>query len=168
MSCDKSEGVSYQQIERRIQFSDAEIDNALSAHWLASKPDQLQIQLLDVGRTPFEAEGLSPDIPPPPVLCNTVEGGRYRALLAKQGQARNDPQMLRAALDIISQALAPIAKAAPPMNGDVLVSVSQFLTPHNVVIDQIVTPLFHDNGYNHFKDLRQQLDTRQGKPNREL
>ncbi len=142
----------------QVQLSDVEIDNALSAHWPAPTPDQLQIQLLDVGRALFEAEGLSPDIPPPPVLCNTVEGGRYRDLLAKQGQARNDPQMLKAALDVISQALAPIAKAAPPMNGDVLVSVSQFLTPHNLVVDQIVTPFFADNGYNHFKDLRQQLD----------
>ncbi len=142
----------------QVQLSDVEIDNALSAHWPAPTPDQLQIQLLDVGRALFAAEGLSPDIPPPPVLCNTVEGGRYRDLLAKQGQARNDPQMRRAALDVISQALAPIAKAAPPMNGDVLVSVSQFLTPHNLVVDQIVTPFFADNGYNHFKALRDQLD----------
>ena len=142
----------------RVGLSDHEIGQALSASWPASTPDPLRIQLLDVGRALFKAEGLSPDIPPPPVLCNTVEGGRYRDLLAKQGQARNDPQMLKAALDVISQALAPIAKAAPPMNGDVLVSVSQFLTPHNAVIDEIVTPFFQDNGYNHFKDLRQQLD----------
>ena len=142
----------------RVGLSDHEIGQALSASWPASTPDPLRIQLLDVGRALFKAEGLSPDIPPPPVLRNTVEGGRYRDLLAKQGQARNDPQMLKAALDVISQALAPIAKAAPPMNGDVLVSVSQFLTPHNAVIDEIVTPFFQDNGYNHFKDLRQQLD----------
>jgi hypothetical protein len=50
--------------------------------------------------------------------------------------------MLKAALDVISQALTPTAKAAPPMSGDVLVSVSQFLTPHNIVVDQIVTPFF--------------------------
>ncbi|WP_342069773.1 type IV secretory system conjugative DNA transfer family protein [Yoonia algicola] len=142
----------------RVGLSDYEIDKALSAYWPASTPDPLRIQLLDVGRALFQAEGLSPDIPPPPALCNTVEGGRYRDLLAKQGQARNDPQMLKAALDVISQALAPIAKAAPPMKGDVLVSVSQFLTPHNAVIDEIVSPFFQDNGYNHFKDLRQQLD----------
>lgn len=142
----------------QTRLTDDEIDVALSAHWPSTTPDQLRTQLLDVGRTLFEAEGLSPDIPPPPVLCNTVEGGRYRDLLAKQGQARNDPQMIRSALDVISQALAPVAKAAPPMQGDVLVSVSQFLTPHNLIIDQIVTPFFADSGYNHFKELRQQLD----------
>jgi hypothetical protein len=141
-----------------VLLSDAEQDAALCAHWPASTPEPLRIQLLEVGRALFEAEGLSPDIPPPPVLCNTVEGGRYRDLLAKQGQARNDPQMVRSALDVISEALSPIAKAAPPMDGDVLVSVSQFLTPHNLVVNQIVTPFFADNGYNHFKALRDQLD----------
>jgi len=142
----------------QVQMSEAEVEVALSAHWPAHTPEQLRIQLLDVGRALFESEGLSPDIPPPPHLCNTVEGGRYRDLLAKQGQARNDPQMLRSALEVISQALAPIAKAAPPMQGDVLVSVSQFLTPHGPIVDQIVTPFFQDNGYTHFKGLRQQLD----------
>jgi len=142
----------------QVQMGDAEIDRALAAHCPPSTPEQLQIQLLQVGRALFEAEGLSPSIPPPPMLCNTVEGGRYRDLLAKQGQARNDPQMLQAALAVISAALAPIAKAVPAMQGDVLVSVSQFLTPHNLVVDQIVSPFFQDNGYNHFKALRQQLD----------
>ena len=142
----------------QVQLSGPEIDAALSQHWSSQTPDPLRIQLLGVGRALFEAEGLSPDIPPLPRLCNTVEGGRYRDLLAKQGQARNDPQMLRAALDVISQALAPVAKSAPPMGGKVLVSVSQFLTPLGPVIDQIVSPFFADNGYNHFKNLRQQLD----------
>jgi len=142
----------------QTQMDDTARDLALAAHWPATTPEPLKIQLLNVARVLFDAEGLNPDISPPPVLCNTVEGGRYRDLLAKQGQARNDPQMLKAALDVISQALAPIAKAAPPMDGNVRVSVSQFLTPHNLVVDQIVTPFFQDNGYNHFKDLRQQLD----------
>jgi len=142
----------------QVQLRDDEIDQALFGHWPAATPEPLRVRLLVVGRALFANEGLSPDIPPPPSLCNTVEGGRYRDLLAKQGQARNDPQMVHAALDVISQALAPIAKAAPPMSGDVLVSVSQFLTPHNLVVDQIVTSFFQDNGYNHFKALRQQLD----------
>ncbi|WP_299844139.1 type IV secretory system conjugative DNA transfer family protein [uncultured Roseovarius sp.] len=141
-----------------VHLSPAEIDDALSAHWPPQTPDALRIQLLEVGRALFEAEGLNPDVPPPPTLCNTVEGGRYRDLLAKLGQARNDPQMLQSALSVIGEALAPIAKAVPPMQGDVLVSVSQFLSPPGPVIDQIITPFFQDNGYNHFKGVREQLD----------
>ncbi len=142
----------------QVRVTDAEIDAALSQHWSPQTPEALRVQLLGVARALFAAEGLSPNIPPPPQLCNTVEGGRYRDLLAKQGQARHDPQMLQAALAVISQALAPVANAAPPMHGDVLVSVAQFLTPPGPVVAQIIAPFFQDNGYNHFKDLRLQLD----------
>lgn len=141
-----------------VQLSEQELDAHLSAHWPPNTPEALRIQLLEVGRDLYAAEGLSPQIPPPPELCNTVEGGRYRDLLARQGQARNDRQMLVSALDTISAALAPIARAAPPMDGDVLVSMSQFLTPAGPVVDEVITPFFADTGYNHFKALREQLD----------
>ncbi|MEM9577149.1 MAG: DUF87 domain-containing protein [Pseudomonadota bacterium] len=142
----------------QVALSEPEIEQALSKHWPAGTPEALRIQLMEVGRALFEAEGLSPDIPPPPELCNTVEGGRYRDLLARHGQARNDRQMLVSALDVISRALAPVAAVAPPMDGDVLVSIEQFLTPLGPTIDQIVSPFFEENGYNHFKSLREQLD----------
>ncbi|WP_424991373.1 type IV secretory system conjugative DNA transfer family protein [Fluviibacterium sp. S390] len=142
----------------QVQMSEAEIDAMLSRNWPRQMPDVLRIQLLEVGRALYMAEGLSPEIPPMPELCNTVEGGRYRDLLARQGQARNDHQMLIAALDVIGRALAPVAQSAPPMNGDVLVSISQFLTPPGPIIAAIVAPFFEENGYNHFKGLRDQLD----------
>ncbi|WP_299742575.1 DUF87 domain-containing protein [uncultured Tateyamaria sp.] len=142
----------------RVSLSEAEIKTVLASHWPTSTPEALRVQLFEVGVALFEAEGLSPDIPPPPELCNTVEGGRYRDLLARQGQARNDRQMLISALDVISLALAPVAQAAPPMEGDVLVGIEQFLTPLGPTIDQIVSPFFQDTGYNHFKPLRDQLD----------
>ncbi|MEJ8560606.1 hypothetical protein QTO30_04740 [Yoonia sp. GPGPB17] len=89
----------------RIELSEADIDSALSAHWPQSTPAALRIQLLNVGRAIFADEGLSPDIPPPPLLCNTVEGGRYRDALARAGQARHDRVMQLSALDRISQSL---------------------------------------------------------------
>lgn len=142
----------------QVVLSDVEIDAALSATWPSATPEALQEQLLEIGRALFDAEGLNPEIPPLPSLCNTVEGGRYRDLLARLGQARNDRQMLLVALGTISEALCPIAQAAPPMEGDVLVPVSQFLTPLGPTIDAIVSPFFQDTGYNHFKALREQLD----------
>ncbi|WP_299919328.1 ATP-binding protein [uncultured Roseobacter sp.] len=145
-------------VRGQVQLSGEEIDAALSERWPATTPVPLRVQLLEVGRALFANEGLSPDIPPPPELCNTVEGGRYRDLLAKQGQARHDTNMLVSALGVISEALAPIARAAPPMQGEVLVSVQQFLTPLGPTVDQVITPFFADNGYNHFKALRQVLD----------
>jgi len=142
----------------RVVLSEDEIDAQLSAAWPPTMPEALREQLLEIGRALFEAEGLNPEIPPIPALCNTIEGGRYRDLLARLGEARNDRNMLLAALGTLSDALAPVAKAAPPMEGDVLVPVAQFLTPLGPSIDAIVSPFFQDSGYNHFKALREQLD----------
>ena len=142
----------------RVELAEDEIDGALSSHWSPQMPDALRIQLLEIGHALFAAEGLSPDVPPPPALCNTVEGARYRDLLARTGQARNDRVMVLTALDIISRALAPISHAAPPIEGDVLVGISQFLQPPGPVIEEIVAPFFEDNGYSLFADLRRHLD----------
>ncbi|WP_299602580.1 type IV secretory system conjugative DNA transfer family protein [uncultured Tateyamaria sp.] len=142
----------------QVHLSEDEVNARLSAAWSTQTPNVLSEQLLEAGRALIAAEGLNPDIPPLPALCNTVEGGRYRDLLARLGQARNDRHMLLSALDTISEALAPIANAAPPMNGDVLVPMSQFLTPLGPNIEAVVAPFFEDTGYNHFKSLRERLD----------
>ena len=144
--------------EGRVALSEQEIDAALSAHWPADTPEPLRVQLLPIGRALFVAEGLSPEIPPMPVLCNTVEGGRYRDLLARIGQGRHDRVMLMEALGTISKSLAPIAQAAPPIEADTLVGIEQFLHPLGRTIEAVVAPFFTDNGYSLFKELRQCLD----------
>jgi hypothetical protein len=141
-----------------VQLTDTEIDAALQRHWPPDLPGSLRIQLLDVGRALFEQEGLMPDVPPPPALCNTVEGARYRDMLAKAGQARNDRVMVTSALEIISQALAPIANTAPPIEGDVLVEITQFTHPLGNAVQNVIAPFFQDNDYMLFKGLRAQLD----------
>lgn len=141
-----------------VQLSEQEVNTALSRHWSPDLPDSLRIQLLDVGKAIFAQEGLITDIPPPPALCNTVEGARYRDMLAKAGQARNDRVMVTSALEIISQALAPIANAAPPIEGDVLVEITQFTKPLGQTVQNVIAPFFQDNDYMLFKGLREQLD----------
>ena len=142
----------------QVHLSDEEIDHALAAHWPADTPEALALQLHLLGRRLFDAEGLNPDVPPPPALCNTVEGGRYRDQLARLGQARSDRVMLLEALDTISLSLAPIAQAAPPIEADVQVDIKQFLHPLGTVVQQVIAPYFADTNYNHFKALRERLD----------
>lgn len=141
-----------------VQLTDAEVDDHLQRHWPPDLPGSLRIQLLDVGRALFEQEGLAPDVPPPPALCNTVEGARYRDMLAKAGQAKNDPVMVTTALEIISRGLAPIANAAPPIDGDVLVEITQFTQPLGNTVQNVIAPFFADNDYMLFKGLRDRLD----------
>jgi len=145
---------------------DDEIETALSQHWPHNTPDALQQQLFGIGKALFEQEGLSPDIPPMPALCNTVEGARYRDMLARAGQARSDRVMVMSALDVISESLAVIAEAVPPIDGDVLVEVSQFVHPVNHAVQNVIAPFFADNDYNHFKRLKERLDANLHKTHR--
>lgn len=142
----------------QVRLSDAEIDTALSHHWPPDTPAALKIQLLGIGRALLKDEGLSPEIPPMPALCNTIEGARYRDMLARSGQARSDRVMVLAALDVISESLATIAQAVPPIEGDVLVDVTQFVHPLGQAVQNVIAPFFADNDYNHFKRLRDRID----------
>ena len=138
-------------------FSDAEIDAGLAAAWPHQTPEALRIQLLEIGRALYDAEGLSPEIPPPPPLHNTVEAARYRDRLAKLETARRDRGMAEEALRTISESLAPIAQAAPPMVGEVLVDISQFLDPMGETVQAVIAPYFRDRDYDLFKPLKDRL-----------
>lgn len=142
----------------QVRLSDDEIDAALSQYWPPDTPEPLKIQLLGIGRALLGDEGLSPEIPPIPALCNTIEGARYRDMLARSGQARSDRVMVMAALDVISDSLATIAQVIPPIEGDVLVDVTQFVHPLGQAVQNVIAPFFADNDYNHFKRLRERLD----------
>lgn len=65
-----------------------------------------------------------PEVPPLPALCNTVEGARYRDMLARLGQARNDRVVVISALEPSSESLATISQVAPPIEADVLVAMT--------------------------------------------
>ncbi|MEO1478541.1 MAG: ATP-binding protein, partial [Bacteroidota bacterium] len=145
-------------IAGRVELSEEAIDAALMARWPTDMPDPLRIQLIEIGRALFRAEGLSPAVPPPPALCNTIEAARYRDQLARLGQARHDRVMLHEALATISASLAPIASAAPRLEGDVLVEVTQFLHPLGTAVQNVIAPYFSESDYQHFKGLREQLD----------
>ena len=142
----------------QVRLSEDDIDTALAHHWPPDTPEALRIQLLGIGHAILRDEGLSPDIPPMPALCNTIEGARYRDMLARLGQARNDRVMVMAALDVISDSLATVAQAVPPIEGDVLVDVTQFVHPLGQAVQNVIAPFFADSDYNHFKRLRERID----------
>lgn len=149
-----------------VHLTEDEVDAALAHHWPPDMPESLKIQLLEIGKELFSQEGLMPEIPPPPALCNTVEGARYRDMLARVGQARSDRVMVLSALDVISQSLSTIAEAVPPIDGDVLVEVTQFVHPLGNAVQNVISPFFQDNDYNHFKKLRERLDANLQKTHR--
>ncbi len=142
----------------QVVLTEKDVDTALSRSWPPDMPEVLKLQLLDIGRALYVDEGLSPEVPPPPALCNTVEGARYRDQLARLGQARADRVMVETALAQIGGSLATIARAVPPLSGDVLVGVTQFLHPLGAAVEGVIAPFFADSDYRHFLSLRERLN----------
>ena len=142
---------------RNVHFSDDQIADGLCAAWPANTPEPLRIQLLEIARALYDAEGLSPEIPAPPPLHNTVEAARYRDQLSRIETARRDPNMTREAMQTISDSLAPIAKGVPSMTGAVLVEVEQFLDPLGKTVQAIIAPFFRERDHDLFKMLREKL-----------
>lgn len=140
------------------ELSAAEIDRELASALPGGVPAATRDAILAIGRDLFDAEGLTPEIPPPPALCNTIEGARYRDMIARAGQAANDRTMQLTALRVISAALAVVARHAPRMEGDVTVPIRQFIPKPAETVAAIIAPFFQENGYNHFKALRDRMN----------
>jgi hypothetical protein len=149
-----------------VLFSDDEIDTAISAAWPSNTPETLRLQLLQIGRTLFESEGLSPEIPDMPPIHNSVEAARYRDHLERIGTARRDKGMAEDALATISASLAPLAHAVPQMDGTVLVDVRQFMDPLGEAVQAVMAPYFADRRYDLFKDLKDRLEMNLGATHR--
>lgn len=127
-----------------VILSPEEIDAALVTHWPVKTPGPLCADLLAIGRELFTAEGLAPDILPPPAICNSVEGARYRDRLARLGQARHDWDLLLSVLHTISESLAVVARAVPQIDSDIRIDVAQFLSPPGAAVQAIIAPYFRD------------------------
>lgn len=141
---------------RRLTEDEVEIE--LGYHLPSRMSAVLRRQLIEIGRRIFEAEGLSPEVPPPPALCNTIEGARYRDMVARLGQAGNDRNLSMSALHMISESLAAIARYAPAIDGELSVPITQFISREGDAVEQIIAPFFQDNDYNHFKRLRDRIN----------
>ena len=141
-----------------VRLSDEEIDRELSSALPGGLPFPIWNVLTQIGRALFEEENLTPDIPPPPALCNTIEGARYRDMIARAGQAANDRNMQLTALRTISDALAAVAIHAPRIEGDVTVPIRQFVPRPGETVAAVIAPFFAENGYGHFKALRDRLN----------
>jgi hypothetical protein len=142
----------------QVSLSADEIEDALTATWPPDTPAPLRLQLLQIGQALFADEGLAPEVPAPPALCNSIEAARYRDQLARLGQSRADRVMVTSALARVGESLAVIARAAPPIASDTLVSVEQFLQPLGAAVEAVVAPFFAENNYRHFEELKQRLN----------
>ena len=121
-------------------------------------PETVRRQLIAIGVDIFAAEGLTVDIPPPPPICNSLEGARYRDMLARIGQVRGDPEMSASAARMIATSLALIAQYSTTEEGEIYIPIIANMPDMNATVETTILPFFEENAYFHFRTLRDQLD----------
>ena len=52
-----------------------------------------------------------------------------------------------------------MARAVPPISGETLVAVTQFLHPLGGAVEAVISPFFADTDYHHFEALKERLNT---------
>ena len=110
----------------RLQIGEGDFGLVLHLrhHLPGDLPEEVERQLIAVGIDLFAAENLGTEIPKPPAICNSLEGARYRDMLARIGRVRGDANMARSAAHIISESLAEIARYAARTDGELYVPIT--------------------------------------------
>ena len=87
-------------------------------------------------------------------------------MVARAAQAGVDRNMALSALERIAECLGVIAAQVPPLAGDLLVPVSQFIADERRTVAAVIAPFFADTDYAHFKRLRDRLNANLAATNR--
>lgn len=144
--------------QKLIGHTDFDLERHLNTYLPNDLPETVRQQLLAIGADIFAGEDLIIDIPEPPPICNSLEGARYRDMLARVGQTRGDPKMSATAAEMISACLASVAQHATRHDGDIFIPIVANIPDLNAAVESVILPFFQENEYFHFRTLRDQLD----------
>ncbi|MEM7212985.1 MAG: ATP-binding protein [Pseudomonadota bacterium] len=141
-----------------IGHQDFDLERHLGRHLPDWLPETVYRQLIAIGQDIFAAEDLTIDIPEPPPICNSLEGARYRDMLARVGQTRGDPKMSETAAHMISACLESVARFSTREEGEIHIPIVANIPDLNAAVESAILPFFQENEYFHFRTLRDQLD----------
>ena len=129
-----------------------------------SLPDELDDIMLNTALELYDIERFDVDIPPPPAVCNSIEGARYRDFLSGMSAKLNNPAAARLAQDVIGESFGDFYRTLPDISND---DTSPFSMPLEhflgdklgVALEALVIPFFRDETgqLGLFKDLKEQL-----------
>lgn len=137
-------------------IDDGDLYRRLYTHIPNDTPKNVYIELIKIGEDIFRAENLTSDIPKPPSVCNSVDGGRYRDMLARLGAAGSNPRMVDDTIELIAVSLGAFAKAIPRLDGDVMVPASYMVPNLGQLVSDVLMPYYGDE-YGSFKRIRETL-----------
>lgn len=141
------------------------VDGVLSWLRLEHIPRALRDELIAATRAFYETERFRSEIPPPPAVCNSIEGAKYRDFLSSQSTKLTNPQAARVAQDIIVEAWTAFLAHLPPLpesdDASFSVPLSHFIkTPLGEVVEDVVLPFFREEARNLglFSSIREMLE----------
>jgi hypothetical protein len=147
-----------QATQSLLPGADFDLEYELGYHLPGNLPESVHRQLIAIGERIYRAEKITPDIPEPPAICNSIEGARYRDMIARASQVRSDAGMARSACHMISEALATVAVFSPTLESDLSIPITATIDDLPEVVNDVILTFFQENDYSHFKDLKLQLD----------
>lgn len=130
-----------------------ELDRALARY-----PEAIRLQCAPIAHALLASELLTPDVPEPPAICNSVEGARYRDSLAKIAQNKSDSRKVRLAVGMVVDAIDAVAGQVPEIEGTVMADVAYCLRDIPQAVNDAIMPFYQDNDYNLFAPLREVFD----------
>ncbi len=148
-----------QATQQLLPGRQADLESELCYHLPGNTPESVREQLLDIGYELIAQENIIRDVPEPPAVCDSVEGGRYRDMLIRITQSKQDPVMTQQAARAISLSLAYVAQHAPPIESELSVPVVAAMDNLSVAVDELIDPFWlEDNDYGHFKKLKDRIN----------
>lgn len=134
-------------------FSEDEIIYQLSRHLPGNTPPSVSEHLLHIGRSFIDQIDITTDVPRPPTVANSVEGGRYKDKLARIGT--HSPEYVRDALDATAQILGYVARFSNGRGGSSLVPVKYFVPDMGEAVRVVISGVFNNEA---FKNVQLILD----------
>lgn len=148
---------------RDLPDDDAFLDGVLET-LPADLPDDLRWAVLMATKSLYDAELFHVDIPPPPAVCNSLEGARYRDSLSEQSAKLSNPAAARLAAHTVRDSFAAFSEHLPAIASDDASPFSMPLVDYlgddaSEAIEALVIPFFADNveQLGLFKHLREQV-----------
>lgn len=130
----------------------------VARHIRTNVPDVVFEAAIEAALEIYDAEDMRGDIPPPPPICNSIEGARYRDQLSKIGAI--DESQVKAVQQTLGEAMmACFGELTDADDGDSLLAVPlhTFISDHAVVVSAVVSEFLHSPAKAHFPRVRETL-----------
>lgn len=97
-------------------------------------PDEVENVLLEVALDLYDAEHFGEDVPPPPAICDGLEGQQYKDLLSNYAAKAHHPHSAKIATETITKVLLQFTGNLPPMQEKAIVT---FPVPLTSMMDHV-------------------------------